>query len=72
MDFLPREVRTLHAYDRLVGEGLAGDDAAGLIGYAVGLPQHDSRWSLEQINNLLFLRDLYARNARGRCKLDHG
>jgi len=39
-----------------------------LIGYVVGLPECDSRWSLEQINRLLFLRDLYSNKAWGEVE----
>ena len=44
----------------LLAGGFDGADAAMLIGYVVGLPECDSRWSLEQINRLLFLRNLYS------------
>ena len=58
-DFRPREIETRAAYRRLIGNGLAGPEAAGVIGFVVGLAQPESPWSLPQINELLFLRDLY-------------
>ena len=60
-DVEPRLVRTRAAFAQLTGDGIDADDAVGLIGYAVGLTQGGSRWSLDQINTLLFLRDMYAR-----------
>jgi hypothetical protein len=59
-DILPRTLHTQTAYRSLITSGFSGQDAAGLIGYAVGLPPCGSRWSLTQINRLLFLRALYS------------
>jgi hypothetical protein len=55
-DMTPRTLQTKAAYRSLITSGFSGQDAAGLIGYVVGLPPCDSRWSLTQINRLLFLR----------------
>jgi len=65
-EFAPRNLVTRAAYRRLLFDGLAAADAAGVIGYAVGLAHADSRWSLVQINKLLFLRELYANTNWGR------
>jgi hypothetical protein len=59
-DILPREIRTQAAYRLLITSGFTGQDAAGLIGYVVGLAPHNSRWTLTQVNRLLFLRALYS------------
>jgi hypothetical protein len=47
---------------------MPGEDAAALIGYVVGLPNCDSRWSLSQVNRLLFLRALYSNNDWGEAE----
>lgn len=65
-DITPRAIRTQAAYRLLVTSGFSGADAAGLISFVVGLPQGNSRWSLSQVNRLLFLRDLYANTDWGR------
>ncbi|MGD0247465.1 MAG: hypothetical protein ABSB75_00265 [Candidatus Limnocylindrales bacterium] len=67
-DFLPRQVQTQDAYQLLVRSGYSGQDAAALIGFVVGLPPCDSRWSLAQINRLLFLRALYSDSDWGEAE----
>ncbi len=67
-DVQPRNVQTQAAYRLLITSGLSGPDAAGLIGYVVGLPQSESRWSLAQVNRLLFLRSLYANGEWGEAE----
>jgi len=47
------------AYRQLVSSGISGEEAAGLISYVIGLAACESRWSIAQINKVLFLRDLY-------------
>jgi hypothetical protein len=59
-DLLPRVLQIREAHRLLVAGGFDEGDAAALIGYVVGLAECDSRWSLGQINRLLFLRDLYS------------
>jgi hypothetical protein len=61
-------LQTGAAYRQLVAGGLDGEDAAGLIGYVVGLPASASRWSLEETNLLLFLRDLYSNTDWGKAE----
>jgi hypothetical protein len=70
-DLLPRWVQTREAYRLLLAGGFDGADAAMLIGYVVGLPECDTRWSLEQINRLLFLRDLYSNTEWGEVERLH-
>lgn len=67
-DVTPRRLATRTAFARLVDEGLAEADAAGLIGFAVGLAPGDSRWSLGQVNKLLFLRDMYSNTRWGSAE----
>lgn len=67
-DAMPRTIRTQAAYRRLITSGFTGQDAAGLIGYVVGLRPGDSRWSLTQVNRLLFLRDLYENTDWGKAE----
>jgi hypothetical protein len=67
-DVLPRVLQTQRAHRRLVAGGFNSADAAALIGYVLGLPACDSRWSLEQINRLLFLRDLYSNTEWGKVE----
>jgi hypothetical protein len=67
-DVLPRPLQTQTAYRFLVASGFSGPDAAGLISYVVGLPQGDSRWSLAQVNQLLFLRAIYLNGDWGEAE----
>ena len=53
----------------LLLRGLAPDEAANLTAYLCGLPVHDARWTLGEINRLLFLREL---SRSGRWGLDDG
>lgn len=38
--------------------GMTPDEAANLTAFLYGLPVADLRWSLPQLNSLLFLRDM--------------
>jgi hypothetical protein len=67
-DHVPQNLRIRATYRMLITGGMPGADAAALIGYAVGLPPCQSRWTLEQINGLLFLRDLYANTEWGESE----
>jgi hypothetical protein len=67
-DILPRELQTQAAYRLLITSGFNGQDAAGLIGYVVGLAPGNSRWSLAQVNRLLFLRALYSDSDWGEAE----
>jgi hypothetical protein len=70
-DILPRLFETQVAYRELVECGFSEEDASGLIGYAVGLSACESRWSIGQVNRLLFLRDLYSNTGWGRTERRH-
>ena len=67
-DALPRLIKTQAAYRRLLQDGCNGQEAAGLISYVVGLAPCASRWSLGQVNRMLFLRDLYRNSEWGRSE----
>ena len=67
-DLAPRELRTQATYRALITKGIATGDASALIGYAVGLKPCQSRWSMKEINRVLFLRDLYANTAWGQSE----
>jgi hypothetical protein len=67
-DVLPRSLQTQAAYRLLITSGFSSPDAAGLIGYVVGLPQSESRWTLSQVNRLLFLRSLYSESEWGEAE----
>jgi len=67
-DVLPRLLQTQAAYRLLITSGFTGVDAAGLISYVVGLPRCDSRWSLAQVNRMLFLRSLYTDTKCGEAE----
>jgi hypothetical protein len=67
-DLVPRTLQTQSAYRSLIASGFSGQDAASLIGYLVGLPPCGSRWSLTQVNRLLFLRALYTNGDWGEAE----
>ncbi|MDF2734345.1 MAG: hypothetical protein K0S97_968 [Chloroflexota bacterium] len=50
-------------YRQLLMKGFAPDEAANLTAFLCGIPVADVHWSLRQINQLLFLREL-ARKGR--------
>ena len=54
---------TRSTYRLLLMKGLAPDEAANLTAFLCGIPVADVHWSLRQVNELLFLREL-ARNGR--------
>ncbi len=54
---------TRSTYRQLLLKGLAPDEAANLTAFLCGIPVADVHWSLRQINELLFLREL-ARKGR--------
>lgn len=47
----------------LLAKGLAPDEAATLTAFLCGIPIAEVRWSLDQVNRLLFLRAM-ARTGR--------
>ena len=46
-------------FSQLQQQGLTPGEAASLTAFMCGLPTADLRWSLVQINHLLFLQRLY-------------
>jgi hypothetical protein len=54
---------TRSTYRQLLMKGLAPDEAANLTAFLCGIPVADVHWSLRQVNQLLFLREL-ARKGR--------
>lgn len=45
-------------YRTLLLKGMAPEEAANLTAYLAGIPIGDSNWTLKQINQLLFLRQM--------------
>jgi hypothetical protein len=49
---------TRTTYRSLLLKGMAPEEAANLTAYLAGIPIGDSTWTLKQINQLLFLRQM--------------
>ena len=49
---------TRATYRTLLLKGMAPEEAANLTAYLAGIPIGDSTWTLKQINQLLFLRQM--------------
>ena len=49
---------TSSTYRHLVTRGLAPDEAATLTAFMCGIPIGEARWSIRQVNQLLFLKAL--------------
>jgi hypothetical protein len=52
------ELPTRATYRNLIIRGLAPDEAANLTAYLAGIGVGGSHWTLRQINQLLFLRQM--------------
>jgi hypothetical protein len=52
------ELATKATYRNLIIRGLAPDEAANLTAYLAGIGVGGSHWTLRQINQLLFLRQM--------------
>jgi hypothetical protein len=52
------ELPTRATYRNLIIRGLAPDEAANLTAYLAGIGAGGSNWTLRQINQLLFLRQM--------------
>jgi hypothetical protein len=50
------QLETRSTYRLLVSRGLAPDEAATLTAFMCGIPIADGRWSIRQVNQLLFLK----------------
>jgi hypothetical protein len=57
LEILPGQP-TRVTYRTLLLKGMAPDEAANLTAYLAGIPIGDSTWTLKQINQLLFLRQM--------------
>jgi hypothetical protein len=57
------QLATRATYRLLILKGMAPDEAANLTAFMCGIPVADVHWSLRQVNQLLFLREL-ARTGR--------
>ena len=51
-------LRTRATYRSLLMKGMAPDEAASLTAYMAGIPIGESHWTLRQVNQLLFLRQM--------------
>jgi hypothetical protein len=51
-------LRTRATYRSLLMKGMAPDEAANLTAYMAGIPIGEAHWTLSQVNQLLFLRQL--------------
>ena len=49
---------TRSTYRHLLLKGMAPDEAANLTAFMAGIPVGDAHWTLKQINQLLFLRQM--------------
>jgi hypothetical protein len=49
---------TKATYRMLLLRGMAPDEAANLTAYLAGIPVGEAHWTLRQINELLFLRQM--------------
>jgi hypothetical protein len=52
------ELATRATYRNLIIRGLAPDEAANLTAWMAGINVGDAHWTLRQINQLLFLRQM--------------
>jgi hypothetical protein len=52
------ELPTRTTYRNLIMRGLAPDEAANITAWLAGIDVGGSRWTLRQINQLLFLRQM--------------
>ncbi|HEX5822953.1 MAG TPA: hypothetical protein VFY18_00715 [Candidatus Limnocylindrales bacterium] len=58
---IPEQTRALPTratYRNLIIRGLAPDEAANLTAYLAGIQVGDAHWTLRQVNQLLFLREM--------------
>jgi hypothetical protein len=67
-DVMPRTIRTQASYRLLTFGGLTSAEAAGVIGYVVGLKACTQPWTLKQVNRMLFLRELYTSGDWGEAE----
>ena len=54
----PPAIATRSIYRTFLLKGMAPDEAANLTAFVSGIPVTDLHWSLRQVNQLLFLREM--------------
>jgi hypothetical protein len=54
----PQSLATRSTYRHLLMKGMAPEEAANLTAYLAGIPVGEAHWTLKQINQLLFLRQM--------------
>jgi hypothetical protein len=67
----PMASTTLGAYSELVRVGFGAFEATQMTALAFGLSVHDCRWTIDQINSVLFLAELRRRGHFGPRDGDH-
>jgi hypothetical protein len=53
-----QSLATRSTYRHLLLKGMAPEEAANLTAYLAGIPVGEAHWTLKQINQLLFLRQM--------------
>ena len=53
-----RSLATRSTYRHLLMKGMAPEEAANLTAYMAGIPIGEAHWTLKQVNQLLFLRQM--------------
>ena len=53
-----RSLATRSTYRHLLLKGMAPEEAANLTAFMAGIPVGEAHWTLKQINQLLFLRQM--------------
>jgi hypothetical protein len=53
-----QSLATRSTYRHLLLKGMAPEEAANLTAYMAGIPVGEAHWTLKQINQLLFLRQM--------------
>lgn len=61
-----RAIATRSIYRAFLLKGLAPDEAANLTAFVSGIPVTDVHWSLRQVNQLLFLREMASTGRFGK------
>ena len=59
-------IETRSIYRTFLLKGMAPDEAANLTAFVSGIPVTDLHWSLRQVNQLLFLREMASNGRFGR------
>ncbi len=62
-----KAIATRSIYRAFLLKGLAPDEAANLTAFVSGIPVTDVHWSLRQVNQLLFLREMASSGRFGKA-----